>query len=133
MARLQRKKTPSKVKKEKNGNAQVAQADVDADGSSNGAAALTATVRDIKKKKQAGSKKIQVAAKAGLGKKEPNIFSKSAQFLREVKVELKKVAWPSRKQTTGSTAVVIVLVMIIALFLWVVDMGLSSLIQLVVK
>jgi len=62
-----------------------------------------------------------------------NIFQKGIQFLREVKVELKKVTWPSRKQTIGSTVVAIVLVMIISLFLGVVDMSLTSLIQLVLQ
>ena len=62
-----------------------------------------------------------------------NIFQKAIQFLREVKVELKKVTWPSRKQTIGSTLVAIVLVMIISLFLGVVDMSLTSLIQLVLQ
>jgi len=60
-----------------------------------------------------------------------NWFGRSVQFLREVKVELKKVAWPTRKQTMGSTAVVLILVMIISLFLGLVDIGLSSLLQLV--
>ena len=53
--------------------------------------------------------------------------------MREVKVELKKVAWPSRKQTMGSTLVVIVLVMIIAVFLGVADISLSSLIRVVLQ
>jgi preprotein translocase subunit SecE len=48
-------------------------------------------------------------------------------------VELKKVTWPSRKQTIGSTIVAIVLVMIISLFLGIVDMSLTSLIQLVLQ
>ncbi|MBA4367616.1 MAG: preprotein translocase subunit SecE [Desulfobacterium sp.] len=53
------------------------------------------------------------------------------QFFREVRIELKKVAWPSRPQTIGSTAVVIILVMIISFFLGLVDMGLSGLVQLI--
>lgn len=57
----------------------------------------------------------------------------SIQFLREVRAELKKVAWPSRKQTVGSTVVVIALVVVISAFLGVVDVTLSSLIQLVMK
>ena len=65
--------------------------------------------------------------------KEKNIFDKSIQFLREVKVELKKVTWPSRKQTLGSTAVVLVIVAIISLFLGVVDAGLSGLIRAVLQ
>ena len=62
-----------------------------------------------------------------------NILDKGIQFLREVKVELKKVTWPSRKQTMGSTAVVIILVIIISFYLGVVDLGLSGLIRVVLK
>jgi len=65
--------------------------------------------------------------------KEKNVFDKSIQFLREVKVELKKVTWPSRKQTMGSTVVVLVIVAIISIFLGVVDAGLSGLIHAVLK
>jgi len=55
------------------------------------------------------------------------------QFLREVKTELKKVTWPSRKDTLSGTAVVLVAVFIIALFLGVVDSGLSALIKELLK
>ncbi|BBO85530.1 preprotein translocase subunit SecE [Desulfosarcina ovata] len=65
--------------------------------------------------------------------KEKNIIDKSIQFLREVKVELKKVTWPSKKQTMGSTVVVLVIVTIISLFLGVVDAGLSGLIRAVLQ
>jgi len=51
------------------------------------------------------------------------------QFLREVKTELKKVTWPSRKDTLSGTVVVLVAVFIIAIFLGIVDLGLSNLIQ----
>ena len=57
----------------------------------------------------------------------------SLQFLREVRVELKKVAWPSRKQAMGSTIVVIVLVLLVSFFLGLVDIGLSSLIKAVLS
>ncbi|OQY57974.1 MAG: preprotein translocase subunit SecE [Desulfobacteraceae bacterium 4572_88] len=60
-------------------------------------------------------------------------FAKSAQFLREVRAELRKVTWPSRKQTIGSTLVVLVLVMIISFFLGVVDIGLSGLVRVVLQ
>ena len=65
--------------------------------------------------------------------KEKNFIDKSIQFLREVKVELKKVTWPSRKQTMGSTLVVLVIVTIISLFLGIVDAGLSGLIRAVLQ
>ncbi len=86
-----------------------------------------------KAKKIFSIKKISKPPKAVSGKKAQNIIDKSLQFLREVKVELKKVTWPSRKQTIGSTVVVLILAMIISLFLGVVDMGLSGLIRVVLN
>jgi preprotein translocase subunit SecE len=76
-------------------------------------------------------KKTPVIAKPKPVVQEPNILNKSIQFLREVKIELKKVTWPSRKQTMGSTIVVLILVLIISLFLGMVDFSLSSLIRMV--
>jgi len=64
---------------------------------------------------------------------QPAFWVKTTQFLREVKIELKKVTWPSRKETLASTAVVIILVVIISSFLGLVDMGLSTLIRFVVR
>ena len=54
---------------------------------------------------------------------------KVGEFLQQVKAELQKVTWPTRKETYGSTMVVIVLVLLVAVFLWVVDSGLSAMIQ----
>ena len=61
------------------------------------------------------------------------MFERLKNYLIETKVELKKVTWPSRKQTLGSTLVVIILVMIISLFLGVVDVGLSGIIRVVLQ
>ena len=55
------------------------------------------------------------------------------QFLREVKTELKKVTWPTRKDTLAGTAVVLVAVFIIAIFLGIVDSGLSALVKELLK
>ena len=62
---------------------------------------------------------------------DPNFIQKGMEFLREVRVELKKVTWPSRKQTAGSTLVVIILVFILGAFLGLVDISLSKLVQIV--
>lgn len=123
MGRLQRKKDPIK-KKSKSSNNHVAGTLPDDNDSASG----------VVKKASAQVKKtpVSVAKSAGV-KKEKNFLDKSLQFLREVKVELKKVTWPSRKQTMGSTVVVIALVILISLFLGLVDMGLSSLIAVVLK
>jgi preprotein translocase subunit SecE len=52
-------------------------------------------------------------------------------FLGNVKAELQKVTWPSKKDTYGATMVVIVVVMFCAVYLGVVDMILSRLVQVV--
>ena len=57
------------------------------------------------------------------------MISKVTEFLQLVKAELQKVTWPTRKETYGSTMVVIVLVLLVAVFLWVVDSALSAAIQ----
>jgi preprotein translocase subunit SecE len=57
-------------------------------------------------------------------------FRTAQQFFREVRVELKKVTWPSRKETIASTSVVLVTVFLVAFYLGVVDLGLSRLIKI---
>jgi len=60
-------------------------------------------------------------------------FEEAKQFLREVKTELKKVTWPAKKDTLSATGVVLVAVFIVALFLGIVDSGLSNLIKELLK
>ncbi len=60
-------------------------------------------------------------------------FEVARQFLREVKPELRKVTWPSRKDTLSGTLVVLAAVFIIAIFLGIVDSGLSNLIKAFLK
>ncbi len=61
------------------------------------------------------------------------MFGKIRQFFKEVKIELKKVTFPSRDEVIGSTKVVVVLVIIIAVFLGLIDMLLSKLIGMLVQ
>ncbi len=53
------------------------------------------------------------------------------QFFRQVKQEVKKVTWPSRKEVMQSLIMVIVLVAIAATFFFVVDQILSWVVRLV--
>ena len=59
------------------------------------------------------------------------MFKKLAKFLREVKVELKKVSWPSRAEISGSTGVVIVTVIIVAIYLGILDNILQQIMMLI--
>ena len=58
---------------------------------------------------------------------------RSMTFLQEVWAELKKVYWPSRKEVTAATLVVVSVVVVIAFFLGVIDLSLSRLVQLVLS
>jgi preprotein translocase subunit SecE len=132
MARIQRKKKPREKKKKQQSAEEMA-----SQGSKNDAGAkktelLTGSAKNIKTKAYSSRQKSLTRTKAEPGKFKGYI-DKGLQFLREVKVELKKVVWPSRKQTIGSTVVVLILVMIISVFLGLVDIGLSSLIRVVLK
>jgi preprotein translocase subunit SecE len=60
-------------------------------------------------------------------------YEKIKQFLREVRGELKKITWSSRKETIASTSVVLFVVMIVAFFLGIVDMGLSRIIKIILS
>ncbi|MBI4490781.1 MAG: preprotein translocase subunit SecE [Deltaproteobacteria bacterium] len=57
----------------------------------------------------------------------------SVSFFKEAWQELKKVHWPSRKETYAATSVVLIVVLIIALFLALVDFGLTRAIQAIVS
>jgi len=46
---------------------------------------------------------------------------KITKFLKEVVAELKKVTWPTKEELTGSTIVVIVVSIVVAIFIGVVD------------
>jgi len=64
----------------------------------------------------------------------PNpMFNRIAEFFKDVKLELKKVVFPTRKEVIGSTWVVIVTVLIASVFLGIVDMSLGKLMTTVFK
>jgi len=130
MARLQKKKRPDNKKKKKTvENA----ASLSPAKSSTVKDSVAVAVKDKIKRSLSIGGKTPPKNSSIPGKMRKNYINTATQFLREVIIELKKVTWPSRKQTMGSTLVMIILVMIISLFLGMVDMGLSKLIQAVLQ
>ncbi len=61
------------------------------------------------------------------------MFKKITEFFIDVKLELKKVVFPTRKEVIGSTWVVIITVLIAAFFLGLVDTGLGKLMAFAFK
>jgi preprotein translocase subunit SecE len=56
-------------------------------------------------------------------------MDQSVQFFKEVWIELKKVHWPSWKETQAATIVVVVVVLAFAAYLGLIDFGLSHVVQ----
>jgi len=50
-------------------------------------------------------------------------------FVRESRVEIRKVVWPTRKETIQSTLLVLVMVTLVGIFLWLLDMFLGWAVQ----
>jgi preprotein translocase subunit SecE len=54
-------------------------------------------------------------------------------FVHEVRVESRKVTWPSREELQESTTVVLMTVLIISMFIFVVDLGVSRVVTALLK
>ena len=114
MGRLQRKKTDLE-KREKRKKIQDEKEQLD---------------EQSEKKKFVAAK---VVKKEGVAVNKKTFFNKAVEFVKEAKAELKKVVWPGRNQTIGSTIMVVVLVVIISSFLGLVDFLLSGLMALILR
>ena len=54
-------------------------------------------------------------------KSKPGFFARIGKWFKEMKSELKKVQWPTRKQTINNTVIVIVCCIIVGICIWVFD------------
>lgn len=68
----------------------------------------------------AENEKQAVQAKKDKPKK-PGFFARVGKWLRDMKSELKKVQWPTRKQTVNNTLIVIACVIVVGIFIALFD------------
>jgi preprotein translocase subunit SecE len=61
------------------------------------------------------------------------MFEKIKKFLKEVKVELTKVTWPTPSELRATTTVVIITSFIMAVFIGIVDLGLAQIIGVLLR
>ncbi len=59
------------------------------------------------------------------------MFAKIRNYLRDVRNEMSKVSWPTKDELRDSTVIVIVLCLILAIFIFGVDTGLSNIMKMV--
>ncbi len=60
----------------------------------------------------------------------PKWFHKIGRFLKEVRLELKKVIWPNKKELVSYTSIVIVSVLVVAVFIGAIDSLFAFLLRL---
>ncbi|MBM3599384.1 MAG: preprotein translocase subunit SecE [Alphaproteobacteria bacterium] len=58
-------------------------------------------------------------------------LSDATQFIKQVRLEVSKVTWPSRKETLVTTAMVFAMVFAAAIYFFVVDWVLQHIVRLV--
>jgi preprotein translocase subunit SecE len=83
------------------------------------------------KKSDRSSKSKQVTAEQPA--KKSFSLARVKEFSAEVKSEFKKIVWPDKKTTMGSTGVVIVLVFLVSVYLGAVDLFIGKLVSYILK
>ena len=89
----------------------------------------------------AENEKLEQTTKTGSDKakkdkkseQKPSFFSRIAKWLKDMKSELKKVQWPTRKQTVNNTLVVIACVIVVGACIWVFDFVATNVIDLLIN
>ena len=62
-------------------------------------------------------------------KKKPGVFARIGKWFKDMRSELKKVQWPSFKQTMNNTGIVILCVIVVGIFIWLFDAVAGALIE----
>jgi preprotein translocase, SecE subunit, bacterial len=62
-----------------------------------------------------------------------NAFVRFREYLTESKAEIKKVTWPTKKEARVTSIAVLILVVVMSIFLGVVDLGWTKIIELILS
>lgn len=80
-----------------------------------------------------GQQKSAKPARTESRDSKPNPLTRFIRYVEASRAELRKVTWPSLKETRKATIAVLVFVGIMAILLGLIDLGLSSLIKAVLS
>jgi len=81
-----------------------------------------------KGKKSADKQSSQAPATGLVGK-----IKEFLEFFEESKVEIRKVVWPTRKETITTCVAVLVVSLVIALYLGIIDFALSKIVETILS
>ncbi|MDD2966266.1 MAG: preprotein translocase subunit SecE [Desulfovibrionaceae bacterium] len=77
--------------------------------------------------------KKQSTSSQAIEDKGPGAVTRFANYVEASRAELRKVTWPTVKETKGATLMVLGFVAVMAIILGLVDLGLSSLIKTILS
>ena len=60
-----------------------------------------------------------------------SFWKRVQRFLHDVRVELKKVNWPAKRELVVFTSVVIAVILFVGIFFWILDSGFTAILKLV--
>lgn len=95
--------------------------------------------------KPGGGARVQVRPKPKLTRVRPpspeqrlvaafrRMYRNTVAYFRETRLEMRKVVWPSRRETAVYTLVVVAATAIVGLVIWVFDVGLSALLGVIIR
>lgn len=63
--------------------------------------------------------------------KKPSVPKRIAKYFRSIKSEIKKIVWPTPKQTTKNMGIVVLVIVLVGVFVFALDVGLNALLELV--
>lgn len=66
-------------------------------------------------------------------KKKPGVFARIGKWFKDMRSELKKVQWPTRKQTVNNTLIVIACVIVVGVCIWIFDYLANSVIDIIIN
>ena len=66
-------------------------------------------------------------------KKKPGVFARIGKWFKDMRSELKKVQWPTRKQTVNNTLIVIACVIVVGVCIWIFDYLAGSVIDIIIN
>ena len=75
------------------------------------------TASDVTTGKPAKAEKKEAKKKDA----KPGFFARAGKWFKEMKSELKKVVWPTSKQTINNTVIVIVCCILVGICIWLFD------------
>lgn len=61
------------------------------------------------------------------------MYRGAVAYFRETRLEMRKVVWPSRRETVVYTLVVVAATAIVGLLIWVFDIGLSAVLRTIIR